>query len=113
MENLDPVTWSIGAAAMQFVLHQFPGIGIVLVVGHCVVEASLEDRFQLAVFHVASNADADFAQEHDYQEDGELKDIYTNYSVFRIIIGLCSQKKSSSLHKCVFKKLKLSHFRVV
>lgn len=72
MENLLPITRSVRSTAMQLVLHQLPGVRIVLIVGHRVVEAGLENRFQLAVLHVARNANADFAQEHNDQENGEL-----------------------------------------
>lgn len=73
VEHLLPVLRPIRAAAVQLVLHQFPGICIVLIVGHRIVESSLENRFQLAVLHIASDANADFAQEHNDQKDGELQ----------------------------------------
>lgn len=73
VEYLLPVAWSIGAAAVQLVLHQLPGVFVVLVVGHGVVEARLENRLELAVLHVARNADGDLAYKHNDQEDGELR----------------------------------------
>lgn len=67
-----PVGRSVGAAALQLDLQQFPGLHIVLVVVLHALELGAHQILQLAVLHVAGNADAELAQEYDDQKDGEL-----------------------------------------
>lgn len=72
VEHLLPVGRSVGAAALQLRLQQLPGLLVVLVVVQRAIEALRHQRAQLAVLHVAGNADADLSQENDDQKDGEL-----------------------------------------
>lgn len=67
-----PVGRSVGAATLQLSLQQFPFELMLLVIVHRAVEAFRHESRQLAVHHVAGNADADFGDDDHHQKDGKL-----------------------------------------